>query len=173
VPQTSWRPRPCCRRGRDRGLFAFFIGVAMCVSALPVIVKMLSDMRLLHRDIAQLTIAIDAVDDVTGWMLLSVASAAAASGLTLGSVAAPLVRLVLITACAVILGRPAIRWLMARVRNPQTAMGTATVLITGCAAATQVMDMEASFGTLIVDRLVGAAGSETSTRTAELRSAKG
>ncbi|MGV4981628.1 cation:proton antiporter [Streptomyces sp. NRAIS4] len=156
--------------GRDRGLFVFFIGVAMCVSALPVIAKMLSDMRLLHRDIAQLTIAVGVVDDVAGWMLLSVASAAAASGLTLGSVAAPLVRLVLITACAVFLGRPAIRWLMARTRNPQTVMGTATVLITGCAAATQAMGMEASFGALIGGLLVGAAGSGTSRALAPLRS---
>lgn len=156
--------------GRDRGLFVFFIGVAMCVSALPVIAKMLSDMRLLHRDIAQLTIAVGVVDDVTGWMLLSVASAAAASGLTLGSVAAPLVRLVLITACAVLLGRPAIRWLMARARNPQTAMGMATVLITGCAAATQATDMEASFGALIGGLLVGAAGPETRRALLPLRS---
>ncbi|MFD8463457.1 cation:proton antiporter, partial [Streptomyces antimycoticus] len=156
--------------GHDRGLFVFFIGVAMCVSALPVIVKMLSDMRLLHLDIAQLTVAVGVVDDVTGWMLLSVASATASSALTLGSVAMPLIRLVLITACAVLLGRPAIRWLMARARGTHTAMGTATVLILGCAAATQAMDMEASFGALVGGLLVGATGSETRRALIPLRS---
>ncbi|GAA1926057.1 cation:proton antiporter [Streptantibioticus ferralitis] len=156
--------------GRERGLFALFIGVAMCVSALPVIAKMLSDMRLLHRDIAQLTIAVGVVDDVTGWMLLSVASATVASGFTLGSVAEPLCRLVLITVCATFLGRPAIRWLMARARSPQMVTGTATVVITGCAAATQAMDMEASFGALVGGLLVGAAGAETKRGLAPLRS---
>ncbi|QOV36610.1 hypothetical protein IM697_42670 [Streptomyces ferrugineus] len=52
------------------------------------------------------------VDDVTGWMLL-------------------------IRFCAVLLGRPVVRWLMARARSPQAVMGTATVVIVGCAAATQ------------------------------------
>src|SRR5581483_8098498 len=47
--------------------FALFVGVAMGVSALPVIGKMLSDMRLLHRDIGQLTVATGVVDDIVGW----------------------------------------------------------------------------------------------------------
>ena len=40
-----------------RGVFALFLGVAMCVSAIPVIAKTLADMRLLHRNIGQLTLA--------------------------------------------------------------------------------------------------------------------
>lgn len=154
---------------RERGLFAFFIGVAMCVSALPVIAKMLSDMRLLHRDIAQLTIAVGVVDDVAGWMLLSVVSATAASGLMLGSVAEPLCMLVLITACAILIGRPMVRWLMAGARAPHTVMGTATVVIVGCAAATQAMGMEASLGALVGGLLAGAAGAETKKGLAPLR----
>lgn len=156
--------------GRERGLFVFFVGVAMCVSALPVIAKMLSDMRLLHRDIAQLTIAVGVVDDVAGWMLLSVASATAANALTLGSVAAPLIRLVLVTVCALLLGRPAVRWMMARARHQHTMTGTATVLIVGCAAVTQAMSLEASFGALVGGLLVGAAGPETRRALAPLRS---
>ncbi|MET8182340.1 cation:proton antiporter [Streptomyces sp. NPDC005336] len=153
-----------------RGLFAFFIGVAMCVSALPVIAKMLSDMRLMHRDIAQLTSAVSVVDDVTGWMLLSVVSATAASGLTGGTVAEPLCWLVVITACAMLLGRPAIRWLMARTQTPQAVTGATTVVIIGCAAVTQAMGMEASLGALIGGRLVGAAGAEAKRGLAPLRS---
>ncbi|MFI7017188.1 cation:proton antiporter [Streptomyces sp. NPDC050164] len=155
---------------RERALFAFFIGVTMCVSALPVIAKVLSDMRLLHRDIAQLTIAVGVVDDVAGWMLLSVVSATAASGLTFGSVAEPLCMLVLITVCAVLLGRPVVRWLMATARSSQTAMGTATVVIVGCAAATQAIGMEASFGALVGGLLAGAAGAATKNGLAPLRS---
>ncbi|MFE1199501.1 cation:proton antiporter [Streptomyces olivaceoviridis] len=163
-------PATLLQAGRDRGLFVFFVGVAMCVSALPVIAKMLSDMRLLHRDVAQLTIAVGVVDDVAGWMLLSVASATAASTLTPRSVAAPLIRLVLITACAMLVCRPAVRWLMTRARRPHTVMATTTVLIVGCAAATQAMEMEASFGALVGGLLVGTAGPEARRVLVPLRS---
>ncbi|MFJ8332076.1 cation:proton antiporter [Streptomyces sp. NPDC094437] len=156
--------------GHGRGLFAFFIGVALCVSALPVIAKILSDMRLLHRDIAQLTLAVGVVDDVAGWMLLSVASAMAAGGLAFGSVAGPLVRLLLITVCAVFLGRPAVRWLLARARTPGAVAGTATVVIVGCAAATQSLGMEASFGALVGGLLIGAAGPDARRGLTPLRS---
>src|SRR5712691_1857692 len=43
--------------GVNRGVFALFLGVAMCVTAVPVIAKTLSDLRLLHRDVGQLTLA--------------------------------------------------------------------------------------------------------------------
>ena len=37
----------------SRSVLALFIGVTMCVSAIPVMAKTLSDMRLLHRDLGQ------------------------------------------------------------------------------------------------------------------------
>jgi Kef-type K+ transport system membrane component KefB len=69
----------------------------------------------------------------------------------------------------VLLGRPAVRWLMTRVHEPHTVMATATLLIVGCAAATQAMDMEASFGALIGGLLAGAAGPETTRALVPLR----
>ncbi|HET9516837.1 MAG TPA: cation:proton antiporter, partial [Actinoplanes sp.] len=68
--------------GTERWVFALFLGVAMCVSAIPVIAKTLTDMRLLHRDIGQLTLAAGTVDDAVGWFLLSIVSAAATIGVT-------------------------------------------------------------------------------------------
>jgi Kef-type K+ transport system membrane component KefB len=103
-------------------------------------------------------------------MLLSVVSATAASGLTGGTVAEPLCWLVVITACAMLLGRPAIRWLMARTQTPQAATGAATVVIIGCAAVTQAMGIEASFGALVGGLLVGTAGAEAKRGLAPLRS---
>ena len=54
-----------------RPTFALFIGVALCVSAIPVIAKTLADMGLMHRDIGQLTLTAGMVDDAVGWLLLS------------------------------------------------------------------------------------------------------
>ncbi|MFI1378410.1 cation:proton antiporter [Embleya sp. NPDC020886] len=153
----------------DRGLFAFFVGVAMCVSALPVIAKMFADMRLLHRDLGQLTIAVAVVDDVSGWMLLSVASAAAVGGLTVVSVVKPVCWLLLIVVCATLIVRPAIGWLMARVTAAGTTIATATVVILGSAALTQAAGMEASFGALVGGLLIGTCTRETVGRLAPLR----
>src|SRR5437660_3507795 len=55
-----------------RATFAVFLGVALCVSAIPVIAKTLMDMKLMHRDVGQLTLAAGMVDDAVGWFLLSV-----------------------------------------------------------------------------------------------------
>src|SRR6266545_948065 len=51
-------------------VFAVFLGVAMCVSAIPVIAKTLSDMRLLHRNVGQLTLAAGMIADAVIVVLL-------------------------------------------------------------------------------------------------------
>ena len=60
----------------SRVVLALFIGVTMCVSAIPVIAKTRLDMRLLHRNPGQLILAAGSIDDAVGWLLLSVVSAA-------------------------------------------------------------------------------------------------
>src|SRR6185437_12764455 len=47
--------------------FALFIGVAVCVSAIPVIASTLIQLDLLEGRIGQLILAAAAVDDVVGW----------------------------------------------------------------------------------------------------------
>jgi Kef-type K+ transport system membrane component KefB len=158
--------------GSGRGVFALFAGVAMCVSALPVIAKMLSDMRLLHRDFGQLTIAAGVVDDVIGWMLLSVVSAAATVGLRGRSIVMPLLWLAVIIVFALAVGRPSVRWLMARAGRSKESgpiLATAVILLAGCAAATQSMGLEASFGAFVGGLLLGQAAKADVRRLAPLR----
>ena len=96
----------------DTNVFVLFLGVAMCVSAIPVIAKTLMDMRLMHRDIAQLTLAAGTVDDAIGWLLLSVVSAMAIGGLTAGHVLLSVAYLVLFLIGAVVIGRPLVRFVL-------------------------------------------------------------
>jgi Kef-type K+ transport system membrane component KefB len=49
-----------------RTTFALFIGVAVAVSALPVIAKTLFDMGLLHRNVGQIIVGSAAVSDIVG-----------------------------------------------------------------------------------------------------------
>ena len=55
-----------------RGVFAAFVGVALTVSGLPVVARILLDMGLLRRDLGHLTVAVASFDDVVGWLLLGV-----------------------------------------------------------------------------------------------------
>ncbi|MEV4346677.1 cation:proton antiporter [Actinoplanes sp. NPDC049596] len=144
----------------DRGTFALFLGVAMCVTAIPVIAKTLSDMGLLHRDIGQLTLAAGMVDDAVGWFLLSVVSAAATTGVRAGAVTLSVVYLIGFVVAALVIGRPLVRWVLTRAGRAGDGgprVTASVVLILLGAAATHAMGMEALFGAFIAGILIGQA----------------
>ncbi|WP_236046705.1 cation:proton antiporter [Paractinoplanes ovalisporus] len=147
----------------DRPTFALFLGVAMCVTAIPVIAKTLSDMGLLHRDIGQLTLGAGMVDDAVGWFLLSVVSAAATTGVRAGAVTFSLVSLIGFLIAAFVVGRPLVRWAMRRAGRAADGgprITTAVVIILLGAAATHAMGMEALFGAFVAGILIGQARQE-------------
>lgn len=68
--------------------FALFIATAMSISAIPVIAKVLLDLKMIRRDVGQTIIAAGMFDDTIGWILLSVVAAlATGGGVSAGSVA--------------------------------------------------------------------------------------
>jgi Kef-type K+ transport system membrane component KefB len=61
--------------------FALFMGVAMSITAFPVLARILVERRMLKRPVGALAMASAAIDDVTAWFLIALALAvAAASG---------------------------------------------------------------------------------------------
>lgn len=64
----------------DRPLFVAFVGLALALSALPVISRILSEMGILRRDIGQITMVSAMADDTVGWLLLGVLTGAAQMG---------------------------------------------------------------------------------------------
>lgn len=52
--------------------FALFFGIALAVSALPVVAKILMDMRLMRRDVGQGTMAAGIANDLVGYLGLGV-----------------------------------------------------------------------------------------------------
>jgi Kef-type K+ transport system membrane component KefB len=55
--------------------FAAFAGLALSVSAVPVIVKIFTDLGILHRNLSQLSLSVAVIDDATVWVGLSVIAA--------------------------------------------------------------------------------------------------
>jgi K+:H+ antiporter len=155
-------PRSMLAGDTERWVFALFLGVAMCVSAIPVISKTLSDLRLLHRDVGQLTLAAGTVDDVAGWFLLSVVAAAATVGVTS--------RISL--SVAYLVGRPLIRRLMrlaGRAEDPGVTIASAVVIVLLGAASTHALGMEPVFGAFVAGILLGSPGGADQAKLASLR----
>lgn len=158
--------------GTDPSVFALFFGVAMCVSAIPVIAKTLADMGLLHRDVGQLTLAAGAIDDAVGWFLLSIVSAMATAGLHAGSISLSVLYLVGFVTVAWFPGRPVVRLLLrlaARSPDSGPTLTTTVVIILLGAASTHALGMEAVFGAFVAGILIGAPGGAEPARLAPLR----
>jgi Kef-type K+ transport system membrane component KefB len=65
--------------------FAIFMGVAMSITAFPVLARILTERRMLKSDVGSLTIGCAAIDDVSAWFLIALATAIAVNG-SFGSV---------------------------------------------------------------------------------------
>jgi Kef-type K+ transport system membrane component KefB len=144
--------------GTDRIVFAGFVGVAMCVSAIPVIAKTLLDMRLLHRNVGQLIISASAVDDIIGWLLLSVVSAMATTGVRTGNVALSVGYLVGVVAFALLIGRPVVGTVLrlsARSKEPGVLITAVVLMVMLASAGTQALGMEAVVGAFYCGILIG------------------
>jgi Kef-type K+ transport system membrane component KefB len=65
--------------------FALFMGVAMSITAFPVLARILAERRMLKQPVGALAIACAAIDDVTAWFLIALAVTIAVAG-TIGDV---------------------------------------------------------------------------------------
>jgi Kef-type K+ transport system membrane component KefB len=158
--------------GVDPVVFAIFLGIAMGVSAIPVIAKTFMDMNLLHRDISQLTLTVAMIDGAICWLLLSVASDMATSGIRLGNVLLSLGYLAGVVLLAVVVGRPLVGKvfeLAGRSRDATPTLMTATILIILCAAGTHALGLEAVVGAFICGVLISEYGKPDPVRLAPLR----
>lgn len=155
----------------DRTVLALFVGVAMAVSAIPVIAKTLADLNLMHRTVGQLTLVAGVVDDVFGWLLLSVVAAMASSGLHAGDVGQTVFSLVATVALAAAAGRPLARAAvtrLGRLDSPGPTTNFVVVVVVLVAAATQAIGLEAVFGAFVGGALLNLGGIDPA-RIAPLR----
>jgi Kef-type K+ transport system membrane component KefB/nucleotide-binding universal stress UspA family protein len=65
--------------------FALFLGVSMSITAFPVLARILVERNMLRHPIGAMALAAAAVDDVTAWGLLALASATATATVASGS----------------------------------------------------------------------------------------
>ncbi|MEU1607229.1 cation:proton antiporter [Micromonospora matsumotoense] len=165
-------PASLIPHGADRVVFALFLGVAMCLSAMPVIAKTLTDMRLLHRNIGQLILVTGMVDDAFGWLMLSIVAAMAATALHAATIVVSVLTVLAIVLAAATVGRPAVRLALRLAERTGGSTGVVTVAATvmvACGAVTQALGMEAIFGAFVGGVLVGSNGGVPSATLAPLK----
>ena len=152
------------------GVFAFFLGVAMSVSAIPVIAKTLLDMNLIHRNVGQLTLIAGMIDDAFGWFLLSIVSALAVGGVTMGKVSTALLSILFVIVAAALIGRPVVgRVLRLTASSAEATTAAVAVMILLAGALTQSLKLEAVFGAFVCGILIGSSADFAWSRVSALR----
>lgn len=156
----------------DRVTFSLLVGVVMAVSAIPVIAKTLTDLKMLHRDVGQLTVAAAAGDDAVAWLMLSVVSGMTVAGFESLGVTMRVLRLAAFLLLAPLAGRPLARValrLAGRADGSAPVIATTVVLILGGAAASLALGLEATLGAFVMGLLVSSPGTVDVAKLAPLR----
>ncbi len=141
-------------------VFAAIFGLALAVSALPVVAKILQDLGLLRRNFGQITLAAGMTMDSIGWLLLAaLAGIARESRFDIGALGRSVGGLVLFLLIVATVGRWLIDQLYRRSMAQSGSSVTAGLTITLIAAiigasVTQYLELEAILGAFIVGILL-------------------
>ncbi|KAL1828492.1 hypothetical protein DCAR_0207721 [Daucus carota subsp. sativus] len=155
---VSFVLRGTISQGVDEAPFLVFMGVALSITAFPVLARILAELKLLTTDVGRMAMSAAAVNDVAAWILLALAIALSGSGRS------PLISLwVLLCGAAFIVGciivvPPLFKW-MARhcpEGEPVDEMYVCAILALVLAAGfvTDTIGIHALFGAFVIGVLV-------------------
>ncbi len=139
--------------------FPLFVGMALSISALPVIARILMDLKLMDSRLGAVIMTAATIDDVIGWtMFAAILSVSMASGegqnlwLNLGLLVGMAVTIIGLGRW---LGRPALHWIKAHLSWPSSFISLTTVLVLAAAAMTEALGIHAVFGAYLVGIALG------------------
>lgn len=128
-------------------VFALFLGVAMSVTAFPVLARILTDRGMANTPLGVMALSCAAADDATAWCLLAVAVGVAKANVTSGLA---VVGLSLVYVAAMFwMVRPWLRNWASRFETeavPASAIATVLLLLLVSALATEAIGIHAIFG---------------------------
>ncbi|CAN5206954.1 hypothetical protein BH09BAC3_BH09BAC3_03630 [soil metagenome] len=144
--------------GTDHLLFALFMGTAMAISALPVIIRIMMDLKLFRTKIGMLVVASAMVDDIIGWMIFSIILGMIGKGGQI-SVGYTLLITVGFTAFMLTIGRGLLNrllpWVNKKLAWPGGLLSLSLALCFLAAAFTEYIGIHAVFGAFIVGIALG------------------
>jgi Kef-type K+ transport system membrane component KefB len=151
--------------------FLLFLGVAMSVTAFPVLARILSERKLLGSRVGAITIACAAVDDVTAWCILAFVAAVARAA-DLGQAVWTLLLAVAFILLMVFALRPALRHLGLRVLDrgdlTPTVVALTLFMLIASAITTELIGIHALFGAFLFGAILPRDGRLAETLAAKL-----
>ena len=143
-----------------RALHAAFLGIALSISALPVIAKTLLDLGLLKTDLGLMVLSAAVADDLAGWIGFSVLSHQFAAGGSAGALALSIGLTLVFVVGALLVVRPLVDRVLARLQRPQDSatggvLSMVMILALLGAAATHALGMHAVFGGFVMGVAIG------------------
>ncbi|KAL3291279.1 potassium:hydrogen antiporter [Colletotrichum asianum] len=136
------------------GVFALFIGVAMAITAFPVLCRILTSLKLLNTTVGVIVLTSGIANDVVGWVLLALCVTLVNSG---AGVTAVYILLVSI-GFALFLGfavRPAFMWVLRKTKSlengpTQGVVALTLLLVLASAFFTSIIGVHSIFGAFMV-----------------------
>ncbi len=150
--------------------FALFMGVAMSITAFPVLARILADRQMIRTELGVIALGCAATDDVTAWCLLAfvvgVAKAQIGEGVLVAALTLAYIALMFLVVRPV-LERFALRWESERVSRGPVAIVFVALLLS--ALATEAIGIHAIFGAFLLGAVIphDSAVAQTLTRQME------
>jgi Kef-type K+ transport system membrane component KefB len=148
--------------GVDRLVFGLFVATALSVSAIPVITRVLLDLRVLRTELGQVLVAAAILTDVLGWLVLGVVVRAARDG-TLAPATAlrSVVVLVTFVVAALVVGRRVVPGALSRLPalgSTDRQVGVLVAASLGAGALALAVDLEAFLGAFLLGVVLSRSG---------------
>ena len=151
-----------CPEAADPRLYALFLATALSISALPVIAKILMDLRLFRTDLGMVILAAAIVNDFIGWLIFAVVLGLIPGrhqGQAAFDVRTTLALTVLFAAGMLTVGRAVLHQAIVRVQAhaawPAGVLALCVSLAFLCGAFTEWIGIHAIFGALLVGVALG------------------
>ncbi|KAJ1266428.1 hypothetical protein BS78_08G150300 [Paspalum vaginatum] len=154
---TSYAFRATIVKGAPQAPFLVFMGVALSITAFPVLARILAELKLLTTDLGRMAMSAAAVNDVAAWILLALAIALSGSGSAIVSLWVLLTAAGFVVAIVLFL-RPVLAWMARRspegepVKEVYICATLAIVLAAGF--VTDTIGIHALFGAFLVGIVV-------------------
>ncbi|KAF5175685.1 Cation/H(+) antiporter [Thalictrum thalictroides] len=150
--------RQTISKGVDGPPFIVFMGVALSITAFPVLARILAELKLLTTDVGRMAMSAAAVNDVAAWILLALAVALTSTGRS------PFVSFyVLLSGClfvvvALLLVRPMFSWMAKRCHEGEPVdemyICASLAIVLSAGFVTDTIGIHALFGAFVAGILV-------------------
>jgi Kef-type K+ transport system membrane component KefB len=134
--------------------FALFVGIAMSITAFPVLARILTERKLLQHPVGAVALACAAVDDVTAWCLLAAVVVAVRASAATVPLWATITGSLVFAAVMLFVVRPLLRPLEAQFRQrgrvTHNLLGLILLLVLASAWTTERLGIHALFGAFVL-----------------------